>query len=271
MNLLTEFRNDLHITNINFDSSTTIENFDWISAFGASTNRFNIGYSTFIKFRFVSCIIILVSCIRTIADWIPNDCIMYCPMYFTHWVLFINAVYSVTGLISTYRIHHYRDDYTIQQIPLYVKIHWLLQNPSFVFAFLIPILFWSGCAIVDFNESMCNVTDRPITIFVHGINGAIMLTDVIVSNQPYMVLHGVYSLLICVIYIYWSYLHQLFHIGSCTNPNSNIPLYSIIDWENRPEVYKSFILLLGLPIFNCFGWYIYYKKNQVKPLLLIDV
>ena len=270
MDLYTQFKTDLDIKNINFDSSTTIENFDWLNAFGTTTNRFKVGYPLFIKFRGASCAIISASCIYTLYDYANTDCIIYRPIYLTHWTLCISVIYSTTGLIATYRIHNYRDSYSINQIPTYVQIHWLLQNPVFMLSFLVPTMFWAACKISNLNTRMCDVSAEPITIFIHGINGAIIITDVIVSNQPYMVLHGVYSIGVGLAYLVWTYVHHLLQIGDCYNPNSNVPIYASVDWNNGFNVYKGFLILLGLPIVNFVGWYVYYAKLKKKSPLLIS-
>jgi len=48
MQCLTKFIGEFDLQNINFDADTTIDNFNWINAFGTSTNRFNFNYNKFI-------------------------------------------------------------------------------------------------------------------------------------------------------------------------------------------------------------------------------
>jgi hypothetical protein len=117
----------------------------------------------------------------------------------------------------------------------------------------------------------------PTTVFVHGINSAIVVADVIVSNQPYMVLHGIYAIGFGGLYMTWTYVHHALKIGNCENPDSYTPIYEFVDWGHGFNLYKGFICLLGIPLVNFVGWYIYYKKkskihnlDKAKPALGIE-
>lgn len=273
MDYLTEF----NLKNINFDATTTLDNFNWVNAFGTATNRFNIGYKPFMAFRAIGALIIFASFIATLTQYSDSSCIKYWPIYLTNWNLCLSMAYAASGALTTYNIHRYGDTYDPLIIPKHVQFHWLLQNPAFVTSLVVPILFWPGCAIANNPPDSCYPSQVPTTVFVHGINSAIVVADVIVSNQPYMVLHGIYAIGFGGLYMTWTYVHHALKIGNCENPDSYTPIYEFVDWGHGFNLYKGFICLLGIPLVNFVGWYIYYKKKskihnleRTKPALEIE-
>lgn len=264
MSCLTNFAEEFDLRNINFDSTTTIVNFNWIDAFGTTTNRFKFDYNKFILFRFITTLIIFASFVDSIKRHITDNCIQYFPIYLTHWTLCIALSYSATGMYITYNLHHYPDEYRQSIIPKYVQTHWALQNPAFVTSFMVPIAFWPYCFTANTPTDQCYVNKVPNTLFVHGINSVLIISDIIISNQPFLMLHGIYPLGVGMLYLLWTYIHHILKIGDCEHPNQDYPIYDITDWNNGFNIYKGILILIGLPIINFFGWYIYYRKLIVQ-------
>lgn len=264
MQCLSNFAGEFDVKNINFDADTTIAKFNWIDAFGTGTNRFNFNYNRFIWFRLISTLIILASFIESIQGDIEDHCIQYWPNYLTHWTVCIALSYSVTGLYITYNLHNNPNKYNQSIIPKYVQAHWALQNPAFVTSFMVPIAFWPYCFTTDTPVTSCYVNKDPNTLLVHGINSVLVISDIIISNQPFLMLHGIYPLGVGGLYLLWTYIHHILKIGDCEHQNQDYPIYEITDWNNGFNIYKGILVLLGLPIINFFGWYIYYRKLSVK-------
>lgn len=267
MQCLTRFTREFNLKNLNFDADTTISNFNWIDAFGTATNRFNFNYNRFIWFRLISTLIIFASFVESIKWEVVDNCMQYWPIYLTHWTLCIALSYSATGLYITYNLHNNPNKYNQSVIPKYVQAHWALQNPAFVTSFAIPIMFWASCFMSTNPINSCYVNKKPVTIFVHGINGVLVISDIIISNQPFLMLHGIYPLGVGGLYLLWTYIHHIMKIGDCEHPNQDYPIYEVTDWNNGFNIIKGIIILLGLPIINFLGWCIYYRKLRTTRLL----
>lgn len=264
MQCLTRCTGEFDLKNINFDADTTIANFNWIDAFGAATNRFNFNYNRFIWYRAISTMVIFASFVQSIKEDAVADCIQYWPIYLTRWTLCLALSYSATGLYITYNLQNYPDKYSQTIIPKYVQAHWALQNPAFVTSFMVPIAFWPYCFTSENTGVSCYVNKEPNTLMVHGINSVLVISDIIISNQPFLLLHGIYPLGVGGLYLLWTYIHHILKIGDCKHPNQDYPIYEITDWNKGFNIYKGILVLLGMPIVNFLGWYLYYRKVSVK-------
>lgn len=260
--MLQYLTNELDTQKVNFEP---IINFNWIDAFGITTNRFGFDYNRMFMFRLLSSIIILASFIIGIVSSIDDGCIQYWGIYFTHWTLCINLTYSVSGLYITYKLHNYPDEFETQIVPRVVRFHWILVSPAFVASFTVPILFWSGCILMDAPTNACIAYKDPNSLFLHGVNSILVISDIIISKQPFMVLHGLLPLVIGCAYYFFTYIHHILEIGTCSHPNQDYPIYAQFDWNGEYNIYAGPVVLLGAPIINFLGWYTYYHQYRREP------
>ena len=261
------YLNDFKLSNINFESPI---NFNWMDAFGANTNRFGFDYTRIIIFRLFSFFIMLASFVDSIQHYIQYDCIQYWGLYLTHWTVSIVISYTITGLYITYKLHEYPDEFQIHIIPWYVKFHWALQQTVMVLSFIVPVAFWIICFISKTPSVSCDVRTEPNTILLHGVNSILVISDIIITRQPFMVLHGIYPLVFGCFYLFLTYLHHIFQIGVCEHPNQDYPIYDELDWNNIHSVYKWYITLICITIINFVAWYIHYRKQRIRQYQPFD-
>ena len=60
-----------------------------------------------------------------------------------------------------------------------------------------------------------------------GLNFVVQLADLVVSSQPYLLMHGVYFLLYAVAYLVFSIVHYVSGIGS---GDGRKYIYKSLDW-----------------------------------------
>jgi len=248
-----------------------ITNFNWIDAFGVTSNRFGVGYKKLFTFRMLSTLIILSSLIVDIVYQSEGGCLPYWGIYFTSWTICINLSYSVTGLYITYNLYHFPENYELSVIPRSVKLHWALVSPAFVASFIVPLIFWPSCLSRDAINASCSIAEEPNTVFLHGINSILVISDVIISKQPFLVLRGLYPLAVGVAYVTFTYVHHILKIGDCYYPNQDVPIYPELDWNSEYNIYKGCAIILGIPVINFLGWYIYYIITKREPTINLQL
>jgi hypothetical protein len=256
--------------NLNYINFEPPEKFNWLDAFGPNTNRFGFNYNRIVMFRMFSFLIILASLVESVTHNMDNGCLLYWGLYLTHLTVCIVVLYSVTGLYITFKLHNFPDEFNTHLIPRYVRFHWASQNTVLILSFIVPVGFWVICIVSDSPTESCYVTKEPNTLFLHGINSILVIADIIITNQPFMVLHGIYPFVFGCIYLFITYLHNKFSIGDCEHPNQHYPIYNELDWNNSYTIYKWYITLTCITTFNYFGWYIYYRKYRVKGYQKFD-
>jgi hypothetical protein len=252
---------EFKLNNINFEPNI---DFNWIDAFGSTTNRFGFDYKRIIVFRLFSFYIILVSFVCSIKQYIDKDCIQYWGLYLTHCTVCIAILYSSSGLYITYTLKNYPDNFKLHIIPRYVQFHWALQQTAFVISFLIPVAFWIICLTSDSPTDPCYVTIEPNTVLLHGVNSFLVISDIIITRQPFMVLHGIYPLVFGFLYLFLTYVHHKLEIGDCEHPNQDYPIYDELNWNNIHTVYKWYITLLCITTINYLMHYIHYRKYRLR-------
>ena len=261
--------NEFRLHNVNFESTT---HFNWVDAFGVTTNRFGFDYNRMFMFRLLSTIIIFTSFVISIFSSIDKGCIKYWIIYFTHWTVCITVTYSISGLYITYKLHNFPDEFSSHIVPRFVRFHWVLVSPVFVASITVPILFWFSCLLTDTPNDYCIPHRDPNSMLLHGVNSILVISDIIISKQPFMVLHGFYPFAIGCVYLFFTYIHHVLEIGTCAHPNVDYPIYSEFNWNNGYNIYTGSIVLLGIPIVNFLGWYTYYRKlrrdNQYNVQLI---
>jgi len=254
--------NEFNLNDVNFDS---ISNFNWIDAFGVTTNRFGFDYKRMFMFRLMSSIIIFASFINSIIYFVPDGCLQYWAIYFTHWTVCIALTYSISGLYITYKLHNFPDEFDSQIVPRFVRFHWILVSPAFVASFTVPIIFWFSCILSDMPEISCFVYKDPNTVLLHGVNSILVISDIIISKQPFMVLHGFYSFAVGCMYVFFTYVHHILEIGTCEYPNQDYPIYAEFDWNGEYNIYSGPVIILCTPVINFLGWYTYYRRYRREP------
>jgi len=253
---------EFNLKNVNFEPIT---HFNWIDAFGVTTNRFGFDYNRMFMFRLLSTIIILASFVISISSSIDKDCIQYWAIYFTNWNVCITLTYSITGLYITYKLHNFPDEFSSQIVPRLVRFHWILVSPAFVASFTVPTLFWISCLMSNSPRNACYAYKDPNSMLLHGVNSILVISDIVISKQPFMVLHGFYPFAIGCMYIFFTYMHHIMEIGTCKHPNQDYPIYNELDWNNRYTIYAGPVILLGTPVLNFLGWYSYYRRYRRVP------
>jgi hypothetical protein len=268
----------MNSSSINFDSNTRSNNFNWKYAFSASTNR--LSYRNTLIFRALNALLFMATFIYTISDFANQDCMFYWFMYATNWTQCLVTVYAITGVALTLNLkdNDYQDFGNTEEsrkMPWFIKLHWAIQDSALVMSMIVTILTWYGCLILNEGVDDCSVDKVPTTPIVHGYNLIFMMLDIYITKQPFILLHGIYPIIISSSYFAWTYIHHLLRIGTCWSPNSNAPLYGSFTWghgiedeETKISILIVFVLIL-VPLLNCFYWFVYYTRLNTEITISI--
>merc|ERR1712224_716012 len=107
------------------------------------------------------------------------------------WSLTIQTVYAwfdffTTSMASGMKTGRFE---RVERIPLYAQVTWFLFDLLMPTTFLVFVLYFA--LVVDWDDP----PTRVLSYLTHGANFALMISDAILSNKPYYLLHGIYFLL----------------------------------------------------------------------------
>eukprot|EP00435_Cladocopium_sp_Y103_P024287 s1015_g5.t4 len=89
-----------------------------------------------------------------------------------------------------------------------------------------------------------------VTVFNHGINGLFLFISFMISRMPYSCSYGGWVILAGLLYVAFTYVHFLLHLGSIEkcqyDDQRDCPIYAVFDWH-KPE--RTGVLgLLGVAV-----------------------
>jgi len=173
--------------------------------------------------------------------------IEYYFIFLTNWTLMVQCVYLVLACYVTYTLKpliESGEHGTELDMPTYVKVMWMLQGVLVPGTCLVFLLYWG----LVFDGTISN-----FTIPTHGINFFVQLADLLVSSQPYLLLHGGYFFAYCLIFLIWSLVHHGIGAG---DGEGNKYIYSSLDWSNTggTSTMVFIILFIAVPCVNCIFW-----------------
>ncbi len=225
-------------------------------------------YMKFI-FRTIHATIFLLTLLYSLYKSIENGCITYWSFYLTNWTLMIVTLYAITGFMSSLYLGDYTEE--IIRTPWFVRLNWGIQDSALTLSFVVTTMIWFDCWYINNTEHYCDYKHNRKTLIVHGYNLMYCLIDVIIVKTPIeKKVRGLYPLLISIIFLIWSYIHYIFQIGTCKNPNSNHPIYEALNWDKILTGDKEQIeilclvtiiyIFIGIPLLNIFYRRIINKK-----------
>lgn len=96
-----------------------------------------------------------------------------------------------------------------------------------------------------------------------GLNFVVQLADLVVSSQPYLLMHGVYFLLYAVAYLVFSIVHYVSGIGS---GDGRKYIYKSLDWGSpgSSSVVAAIVLIIISPLVNLLFWYIVQRVRYAR-------
>ena len=242
--LVSEFSWD----NVNLTRQTSHGTIAWVDAFGHDSNRCLGEWSSFFAFR---CFNALLMCSVLVGAMIDQELnyagLEYYFIFLTNWTLIVQCVYLVLACYVTHSLRELvasGEHGTELEMPLSVKTLWLLQGVLVPGTCLVFLLYWG---------LVFDGTIHTFTIPTHGVNFLVQLADLLISSQPYLLLHGLYFFAYCMLFLAWSLIHYATGVG---DGKGNRYIYSSLDWSNvsGTSSLALFILLLVVPLCNCFFW-----------------
>eukprot|EP00300_Choanocystis_sp_HF-7_P030523 c39377_g1_i1.p1 GENE.c39377_g1_i1~~c39377_g1_i1.p1 ORF type:complete len:662 (+),score=135.61 c39377_g1_i1:89-2074(+) len=211
--------------NLDYDSNTSLGTVNWIQAFGSSTNRFLHNRVGVTLFRTLLAMFMVGIWAWSLTEYKKINQFGAWPIYLTNWVLSIDMVYCVLSFVLTLRMpvyeasQHYKDN--PRDMPLLVSVVWFLQGLALPGSLLVMLAFW--LFVVDFT-----FPPQLFMIFTHGVNFLLLFLDTFINNQPFLLLHGLYFVLLSVVYGVWTIIFHLLHL---TDGAGNPWIYKVADWS----------------------------------------
>lgn len=254
------FQRELAGKNLDFDSDTSLGTINWLQAFGTTTNRFLHNRVGFALFRLITAILMVGILVWSMTAYYLDGNISFWAIYLTNWVATIDASYCVLSFIMTCRMGHYENTPCYHQnprmLPLLVRVVWFLQGLALPCSALVVIVFW--LFVVDFEQP-----PALYSVFTHGVNFILVGTDVFISNQPFLLLHGLYFVILAVIYGTWT---VIFHVLNLTDAAGNPYIYSAVDWSHPLSTGTlGFILVIFVfPMLVLALWWALFVRRTTK-------
>jgi hypothetical protein len=177
-----------------------------------------------------------------------NDCCNCGAKWFiflTHWSLTLQLVYVWLSLFTTVRANALKEDGG--SMPWYARLTWMLQD------ILLPLTFFVFILYFALILPAAGGSPKAISFFTHGANFVIMLLDMLLSRQPYYLLHGVYVAFFLAGYAIFTYVYHKLEGTSCLG---NPYIYKAVDWTNATStgIQAFFGILVVVPIVNLLFW-----------------
>jgi len=147
------------------------------------------------------------------------------PIFLTHWTLLIVVAYLVCAAVMMFIA-----DPSEKIAPTIVRVVWVLQTLALPGSIVVVVLFWG--LLAPTLESI-----QVVDYFTHGYVAIAMLTDFVLSKQPYYSLHAVYYLLFGFSYIMFT-LFLFVNAGCLSDANCDVDgngnpyVYSVLDWRD---------------------------------------
>lgn len=250
-------RTEFSVENLDFDHETaTWGVINWRKAFGHESNRYIRNFEGYMAFRCVLFATMIGTLLFSLVVWFMEGTLGFWPAYMTNWALLIQVTYlglAIATTVATQKLVCAGDD--ILELPSIVKATWVLGSVSLPMSCLVTLLYWlSGQAKTPIHA---------LSLMTHGLNAIVMILDMIVSNQPYLLLHVLYFVLVVFVYILWSVLHFALGIG---NVDGEVYIYDILNWEHVNETgsMSMFALTICVPLMYTVIWAVVTTRLQLN-------
>eukprot|EP00242_Pyramimonas_sp_CCMP2087_P011774 CAMPEP_0198199704 /NCGR_PEP_ID=MMETSP1445-20131203/2907_1 /TAXON_ID=36898 /ORGANISM="Pyramimonas sp., Strain CCMP2087" /LENGTH=270 /DNA_ID=CAMNT_0043869593 /DNA_START=34 /DNA_END=847 /DNA_ORIENTATION=+ len=142
----------------------------------------------------------------------------YWWIYLTHWTLVVESMYFVSAAYTTWRAFTNKEQKL--SADKHMILSWVLHDIAYPSTCLVMVMFWG----LVFSPPI-----RALTTFTHGVNFIMMLVDVILSSQPYYIMHAAYFLIYSAVYIGWT---LFFYAVKARNDDGDRYVYSALDYED---------------------------------------
>lgn len=157
-------------------------------------------------------------------------------------------------------IHHHRSD----KLHWALQVFWLMYITSQTISIMVCIGFWttvyepcdeendrendflngsngSGILMVAENKTIENCGADILSIHAHGINGAIVIVDIILCLIPFNALHLFYPCLFAAVYVIFS---GIYFAAGGKNESGRSYIYSLLNYEDNPVISGAAAVLL---------------------------
>jgi hypothetical protein len=173
---------------------------------------------TYLTIRITFAILVLGILLWSSLDMaVPGD-YEYWWIYLTHWTLVVESMYFVSAAYTTWRAFTNKEQKL--SADKHMILSWVLHDIAYPSTCLVMIMFWG----LVFSPPV-----TALTTFTHGVNFIVMLVDVILSSQPYYIMHAVYFLSYAAIYIGWT---LFFYAVKARNEDGDRYVYSALDYKD---------------------------------------
>jgi len=255
--------------NLSFNCDTSYGIIAWKAAFGEGGGWWNTRWNYFMALRAFNALVMTTTLLASITEWeVTWQGIEYWFFYLTHWALFVQVVYLNLAVACTWILRPKGSAISPAEgaseasgpdgeMPVYVKVLWGLQGVIVPGSFVVFVLYWA---------LVFSGTVYFISVLVHGVNFIVQMADFLASQQPYLLLHGVYFLGFAVLYLLWSAIHYGTGWG---NGEGERYVYSSLDWSSpgSAAVLSVLILLVVVPGFSLLFWFLSYLCRSSPPVV----
>lgn len=214
----------------------------------------------FVMFRFLLLLLWLSACTYSIVRWIWHDheTFRYWLAFLTHWgAMFELAYFSLAAFTSYQAVYGHRPEAVETTTPWFARATWLLQSIVPVLSGGIFLLYW--CLVFEPTPE----GPELVSVVMHGGNFALVLTDLILTQQPYNLRHIYAPMLVAAVYCTWTFVyHEL----------SDSYIYEAIDWEKprRMALLIPAILFIVLPTMHVVMWSCVRVRERVNTCMIED-
>ncbi|XP_046388072.1 protein rolling stone-like isoform X2 [Ischnura elegans] len=163
------------------------------------------------------------------------------PIYLTNWGITACTVQAVLGAVIILQKKFSRKDGSkMNEMPVLYQCYWALHTTACVIAPAITILYWG---LVYQSEKG---PPTAVGILVHGINSALMLTDLVLIAHPYRLHHFYFPVTLSIFY---SIFTIIYFLAGGTSRDRSTKIYPQLDWSKPwtlavPTLLGAFILVL---------------------------
>lgn len=171
----------------------------------------------------------------------------------THWSLTLEMAASILLVAATVRARRELNRESPRKLPkepLVCRLAVTLLSLQLPLSLMVVLMYWS--------------LDNPIwalppgytasydNLYIHGFQSCWLLIAFFISRVPYMFSNGGWLIVFALIYIGWTYIHFLLHIGTglpCPEYEiSDCPIYNVFDWHHKTH---TLLLGAGLAFVGC--------------------
>lgn len=185
-----------------------------------------------------------------IYSWFDSCGLRYFA-FLTHWSLTLQTTYAWLDFYTTSKASAMKAGKIerVELIPVYAQINWFMYDLLIPSTFLVFALYFG--LVVDYS----NPPKQPLSYLTHGLNFVIMITNAYLSKKPYYLLHGLYFMVFCFIFVTWTYAYYLMGGTDC---DGNRYLYEVLDWGENFDGVKTLggiIVFIVAPVTNFLFWF----------------